>query len=133
MPTTERQLGRIWAAESRAFAAAFPHTAAVRLALTSRHHLPAAERTPRDLAWYMPAERTIYLFTAALQRSPGHIRGLLRHELGHAADKRLDAPGCERRADRLAARATGAPIRYTAEGLQHATHGTPRRPDWLHQ
>ena len=105
----------------------------MRLVLTARHHLPAKDRTPRDLAWYMPSTRTVYLFEAALRRSPGHLRGLIRHELGHAADLRLDAPGCERRADRLALRATGAPIRYTAEGLQHATHGVPWRPSWLHQ
>lgn len=128
---TDRELGKVWARESAAFARAFPHTGKVCLHLVDRHYLPHPR--PRDLAWYVPGERAIYLTRAALARGAGVVTGLLRHELGHAADRHLDAPGCERRADRLALRATGKPIRYTAEGLQHATRGEPYRPDWLHQ
>jgi hypothetical protein len=131
MPVTERELGKIWAQESATFRRAFPRTARVTLALADKHYLPHPR--PRDLAWYAPNERRVYLTRAALRRDAGTVRGLLRHELGHASDGMIDEPGCERRADRLARVATGSPIRYTREGLQSTTRGTTGRPGWLHQ
>ena len=39
----------------------------------------------------------------------------------------------ERRADALALRATGVPVRYDDEGLQNSSRGSPVRPAWLHR
>ena len=137
---TRAQVRKAYLAERERFAEFVPDVLGIELVFESRHYLdevPAKSRnggrTSRDLAWLELDDGHIHLFVGALDRSMGHIIGVLRHELGHAIDERIDEPGCERRADRLAALVTGSPIRYTREGLQHATHGIPRRPGWLHQ
>lgn len=130
---TEHELRKIWATELPRFVAAFPAVAGVKLALRVRHYkLTKDERLPRDLAWYDPRCRTVCVMRDVLNRSAGAVRGILWHELGHAADTDIDRSGREARADRLAKRATGVPVRYTAEGLQHASHGHAGRPRWLH-
>lgn len=125
------QIARIYREEREHFARTYPVVADVQLLIITDHY--KANSRPRDVAWYDSRERSIYLLRHALGRSEACLRGVLRHELGHAADPRLDAPGCERRADRIAELATGKPILYTKEGIQHTTHGIPYRPDWLHQ
>jgi hypothetical protein len=128
----ESTVQRMYATERAKFARLFPWVQNVRLVFLDRHFME--NERPRDIAWYERGERAIFVARKALrERSLNCIKGILRHELGHAADTRLDAPGCERRADRLAEVATGEPILYTEEGLQHATLGVPYRPDWLHQ
>lgn len=128
--TSERRLRSIFRQELHRFAQVYPHVAGVRLVLRARH--PEPDATARDLAWYDYGTRAVYLIRAALSRSEGHIRGVLRHELGHAADTETTF-GYEARADRIAGKVCGVPIRYTKEGLQHATHGKPKRPGWLHK
>jgi hypothetical protein len=129
---TLAQIAAIYTAERAAFARTFPAVADVQLLIITEHYKP--NRSRRDVAWYDSRDRSIYLVSNALrERSAACLTGVLRHELGHAADPRLDAPGCERRADRIALIATGQPILYTQEGIQHSTHGVPYRPDWLHQ
>lgn len=128
---TSARAHEIFREERALFQRRFPWVADVRLFLRRRHIEPNPSR--RDLGWWNPADRTVNLLRSGLTRSEGQIRGILRHELGHAAD-RSDAPGHERRADDLAHKATGQPIRYTRrESLQHVTHGKPGRPRWLHQ
>jgi hypothetical protein len=129
-PTTLR---RIFLDERAKFAKTFPQTADCGLVLRARHFIPAHKRKDRDFAWYDYDTQCVYIVRAALEQSEGCIRGIIRHELGHAVDDSPVRKGAERRADRLARRATGAPIRYTADGLQHATHGRPGRPAWLPQ
>ena len=43
---------RLFAIERAMFRQAFPNMPRVRLTIRARHFLPAAELTPRDLAWY---------------------------------------------------------------------------------
>lgn len=123
----------LFAAERVAFRRAFPNMPHVRLTIRARHFLPAAELTPRDLAWYDAGRQTLCLMRSALTRSRATIQGVIRHELGHAADERIDLPGSERRADAMALQATGVPVRYDDEGLQNSKRGNPVRPEWLHK
>jgi hypothetical protein len=109
----------------------FPHTLHVRVQLRTRHYLPKAELTARDLAWYDANTNTICILRSALKRGENVVRGIIRHELGHAADKNIEKKGSEARADRLAKQATRKPVRYTADGLQNAVYGKPRRPSYL--
>lgn len=110
----------------------FPRVRGVRLEIVREHFL-GAKRTARDLAWYDVDRHTVYLVADALhERSFGCLRGVLRHELGHAADDRVHVDkDAEVRADQLAFKATGSAIRYTSDGVQHVTHGTIGRPPWL--
>jgi hypothetical protein len=128
---SKRDILRIYRAERAKFAALCPDVLDVELVLVDRHFDPDAG--DRDIAWFEQSDNSIYFVKRGLAKSLGHIVGILRHELGHAIDDRINEPGCERRADRLARKATGSPIRYTRDGLQHATHGVARRPGWLHQ
>lgn len=129
---TPKRAKSIFAAELISFAARYPRAKGCRLAIRAKHFLPHPE--PRDLAWYDPAAHMVTLTRAALERSNGCILGIIRHELGHAADPKVDIDrGCEIRADRIALDVTGTPIRYTADGVQHATHGVVGRPRWLPQ
>lgn len=123
---TPRAARRMFNAEAHRFRTAYPSMPPVRFRIAVRHFLPTPEA--RDLAWY--DDGTVYLTRAALDRSEATVRGILRHELGHAADARIDQRGSECRADRIAARASG-PVRYDADGLQTAARGT-KRPGWLH-
>jgi hypothetical protein len=124
---------RLFTAERATFRQAFPNMPSVRLVIRARHFLPASELTPRDLAWYDADRQTLCLMRSALARSRATIQGVIRHELGHAADERIDNPGSERRADALALQATGVPVRYDDEGLQNSSRGNPVRPGWLHR
>lgn len=110
----------------------FPRTRGVKLKVRAQHYLPASQRTSRDVAWYDPTTKTVSVVRDALGLPGSSLRGVIRHELGHAADRRIDDPECERRADRLSRQATGKPIRYDRHGLQNAEKGVARRPGWLH-
>jgi len=129
---SERAVARMFYDERDRFALTFPVVAHVELVLLDDHY-EGEEVTDRDVAWFDTRDKCVYLVRKALRRSMNCLRGVFRHELGHAADPHIEKAGCERRADRIAEIATGVPIRYTAEGIQHATHGEPYRPDWLHQ
>lgn len=128
---TERAVARMFKEEREVFSKTFPDVLRVGLILIDQHF--SHDERPRDVAWFDERDSNIYLVRKALSRSLNCLRGVIRHELGHAVDERINEDGCERRADYLAELATGVPIRYTKEGLQHATHGEPYRPDWLHQ
>lgn len=128
---SERAVARMFEEERAVFSKTFPDVLRVGLAIIDRHFVDG-ER-PRDVAWFDEQDNHIYLVRKSLSRSLNCLRGVIRHELGHAVDEHINEDGCERRADYLAELATGVPIRYTKEGLQHATRGEPYRPDWLHQ
>lgn len=129
---TERQLSRVFRQEQHTFARVFPHVARVGLEVRERHYLPLSKLGPRDFGWFNYDTFRVVLLRRVLAEPEATVRGLIRHELGHAADK-SDAAGSERRADALALAATGTPVRYDARGVQNARHGATRRPDWLHQ
>lgn len=130
MPT-EKEVKDMFKEEVETFIAVFPRVKGVRFVVEAKHYRDSPRK--RDIAWYDTNEHSVHLIRAALSRSLDCLRGVIRHELGHVADARINSPGAERRADSLAEKATGKPILYTAEGLQHATRGEAYRPDWLHQ
>lgn len=128
---TRDRLEQIFEHERRTFARTFPWVENVWLSVHPKHFI--GKPCARDLAWYDPGFLRVCV-TREVMRHPEHtVRGLIRHELGHAADLKLDAPGRERRADRLAKKATGRPVLYDENGLQSTTRGKPGRPKWLHQ
>lgn len=129
---SQRVVERMFREERDRFALIFPAVADVRLVFITEH-FDGSKARERDVAWFDLRDGDIYIVRRSLSRSLGCLRGVIRHELGHAADPDIEKAGCERRADRIAELVTGVPIRYTKEGIQHATHGEPYRPDWLHQ
>lgn len=126
--TTEKEARRIFARELARCTDVFPEVRGTRLVLRERHYIKHPE--DRDLAWHDADARTVFLMRRGLARSPACLRGVFRHELGHACDPDF-GPGGEARADRIARRVFGVPVRYTCDGVQHASHGAPTRPSWL--
>lgn len=128
---------QMFSEELETFAAAFPNGAfpivIVRLEFRKRHFLPKPQA--RDLAWYEPDNRIICIVRRAIgAHTMSCLRGIVRHELGHAVDHALgfiDQPRAERRADIHAGHATGTPVHYTKDGVQHASRGVAVRPAWL--
>lgn len=60
------------------------------------------------------------------------LTGIVRHELGHAADPTPDEPEAEARADAIVAWVCGEPVRYDSRGVQTIGRGG-RRPRRLHR
>jgi hypothetical protein len=87
----------------------------------------------RDVAWCLPAKRTVYLLRRALQFSRAQLEGLVLHELGHIADPIVEHPHREKRADAIAHAVTGRRIRYGAHDIQTTGRGRLTRPAYLHQ
>lgn len=129
---TERQLSSIFRQERHTFARAFSHVARAGLEVRDRHYVPSSKLSLRDFGWFDYDTFRVVFLRRVLDQPEATVRGLIRHELGHAADT-SNAAGSERRADALALAATGQPVRYDAQGVQNARHGQTRRPDWLHQ
>ena len=130
MPS-EISVRKMFEYERSVFCGIFPEVCDTELRFVDNHY--KVNPIARDVAWYDIGEDCVYLVRHALNRSVGCLRGVIRHELGHAADERINEPGAEARADQLAYIATGEPILYTEEGIQHTTEGRPGRPSWLHQ
>lgn len=128
---TSRRLGQIFEHERSVFARTFPWVENVWIEIWPEHFIdrPCA----RDLAWYDPSFLRVCVVRGILRHPEHTVRGIIRHELGHAADVNLKDAGRERRADQLAKKATGRPILYDANGLQSSSRGKPGRPKWLHQ
>lgn len=130
MPS-EISVRKMFEHERSVFCGIFPEVCDTELRFVDNHY--KINPIARDVAWYDIGEDCVYLVRYCLSRSIGCLRGVIRHELGHAADDKIDWPGAEARADQLAYIATGEPILYTEEGIQHTTEGRPGRPSWLHQ
>lgn len=123
---TAAEAHQLYARLRSTIAARFPVVAVVQLKLHTRHFMRRI--TPRDFAWYDPADNTINASMRLLRQPQGRIAGVLAHELGHAADAHLGRPGAERRADRLAATALGQPILYDKGLVQNLDVGVTPRP-----
>lgn len=125
---TRRAVRTLFLSERAQFARRFPRVAKVKLRIVAKHYL--SRPNPRDFAWYDPETHDISITARLLTQDPDIIHGILRHELGHAADAHVDLPEAEARADLLALRATGEPIRYQND-LQHVRKGRVGRPRYL--
>lgn len=121
---------RLFARIRSRFAREYP-VGDVRMAVAKRHFLSRPHA--RDLGWYEPSERTVYVLQRLLSQSAGRVAGILAHELGHAADPTPNAAGAERRADALAFAALGQPILYDRGDVQNLDQGVAPRPRHLHQ
>jgi hypothetical protein len=108
------------------------------LMLADTYASPGSPGGYRDLAWCdpsYPGGPCIYLVRRALALGAHVCEGLLLHELGHCADRRVNTPGREQRADDIAERATGTRVRYDRHNVQTtATRGSIYpRPRHLHR
>lgn len=121
--------------EVRRFARAYPRVRGARLVILNRYATAGSPGGVRDLAQATPATNTVALVRRALRLPRAQILGLLRHELAHLADARVldPRPGAERRADRIAERVSGRPIRYAPPHWIQTTadDGVRPRPPWL--
>jgi len=115
--------------EAKRFIDQCPHAKGVRFSIVQRHFEPTVGF--RDLAWYDPANHTIYVLDRLRSFGRGTQLGVIRHELAHAADPDLARRGAERRADAIAETVTGAPMRYDANDVQNAVTGYVGRPAYL--
>lgn len=128
---TRQEAHRLFASLRSKFAAKRPELGSLRLVLRKRHFL--RRPAPRDLAWYETSDGTVNLMEKALAGPSGRVEGLLAHELGHALDADASRPYAERRADALAKRVLGVPIRYDKDDVQNLKHGATPRPARLHE
>jgi len=121
----------VFEAQRRLFARLHPDVAAFELRIVDSR-CPTGRRScaARDLAWM--EGRGVYLLRRALALPVDRVRGLLAHELGHAADDARHEPGSEQRADDLAERALGRRVRYDARDVQTLGRGRWPRPARLH-
>lgn len=87
----------------------------------------------RDLADADLETHAIRISRRVLKLGEGQFVGLLAHEFGHLADPTPRKPMAEKRADRIAYKALGVPIRYDRCDVQTIGPGKPTRPAHLHQ
>lgn len=128
---TRQEAHRLFERLRAQFAAHRPELRTLRLVLRKRHFL--RRPAPRDLAWYETSDGTVNLMEAALAGPAGRVEGLLAHELGHALDADATRPYAERRADALAKRVLGVPVRYDDGDVQNLHRGVTPRPARLHE
>lgn len=113
------------------FAVIAPEVRHARLKIVNRRCAHGDGCALRDLAWMQGGD--VFLLRRALAHGRDVVRGLLAHELGHAADPDVWLPGSEQRADDIAERATGHRIRYTRRlRVQTFGPGIYPRPSDLH-
>lgn len=139
----QARLQVIFAEERARFARAFPGVARAELTVVDAL-CPSSTRAcrPRDVAECALGEHPNITVVQRLGRAPeATIRGVYRHELGHAASwwevragrQPRRGIGAEQWADDLAEKATGERVNYDAQGLQTIGPGTYPRPAWLHR
>lgn len=129
---TREQVQAMFLAERKKFARRFPWCKGARLVIHKRQCSPGSRGAYRDVAWAEQDRLVVNVIERFLDLQTGQILGVLRHELGHLAD-RSDAPGAEARADALAKAVTGEPICYDEDELQNIYEGKAVRPRHLHQ
>lgn len=109
-----------------------------RAQITVRHRVGRAAEFPhvRDFAYCTDEEGLPPLIVTApkLERAAlPRIRGILAHELGHAAHFVAGRPHHrEVDADRVGAQITRTPVRYDVQTIETSGRGTAR-PAWLPQ
>jgi hypothetical protein len=120
----------IFREERRRFAAVYPRVANATLEIVDAPCLGDGACERRDLARCYPPTGEVHLLRRALT-SEARVRGLLRHELAHAADRSWTRKGREQRADDIAERVTGQRVYYDHEDVQTTRRGTYPRPKRL--
>lgn len=118
--------------ERAAFLEEFPAMPFVGLRITEEAcpHPPCEHR---DFASYDVEDHVVTFTERVLSLPIENVVGLIRHELGHAADEKIDEFGAEQRADDLAERATGERIYYDPHDVQTIAPGRYPRPTYLHR
>lgn len=132
MTRTVAQLRALFVRERDAFARTFPRVRKATLSVSWARCI-SPQCAPRDYAYAVPDECRIVLSHRARSLPLANLKGILRHELGHLADKRPRKRGAEQRADDIAEEATGARIRYDARDVQIVGRGQYPRPTYLHR
>lgn len=142
-PMTEAELFALFLEERTRFARRYPGVAEASLEISelpcNRDRRRCAPRDVAECYWSSaPGEgrkhhQRVVIVRRALALPRDNVVAVIRHELGHLADARIDEPGAEKRADAIAVRVGGQPIRYDANDLQTVGPGRPDRPSHLHQ
>jgi hypothetical protein len=130
---TPAEAKSIFVQERKLFARDFPRVARTEFVILAQS-CSTKKCAFRDLA-FAETGRTprVSLLARALKLSISNVRGLIRHELGHVADERVDEPGREQRADDIAEWVSGRKIRYDARDVQTTGRGKYPRPRYLHR
>lgn len=127
---TRTELQKLFHREKARFAAHAPWCSAAKLRVTGGRCVSRGHCAFRDLAYVDLDDEEITLHVRALTMSKANVVGLLRHELGHLADVRVEQRGSERRADLIAEFVSGEPVRYDARDVQTTGRGRSR-PKYL--
>lgn len=129
-----RELATLFRAERARFARWYPSCSRAWLSLSDTPcPLPPCSSRDYGAANLDTGEITFSFRVLLLPRA--NVVGLIRHELGHLADPTPNARNAERRADRIAGRVGGVPIRYDADLVQTIDQTAPyrARPASLHR
>ena len=129
----QTQLANLFRAELILWQEAFGARFKPGLGVFSEPCSPGSKCGYRDVAYADLTTRTVWLSTRALTWGRKRLLGLIRHELGHLADPTPSKAGAEKRADAIAFRVTGVPIRYDRRHVQTIGAGSLVRPPHLHQ
>lgn len=129
----QAQLSALFRAELVLWQEAFGRRFSPGLGVFSEPCSPGSRCGYRDVAYADLSTGTVWFSSRALTWGKKRLLGLLRHELGHLADPTPSKPGAEKRADAIAFRVTGVPIRYDKRQVQTIGRGSLVRPANLHQ
>ena len=124
-----RSYERLFLIERDRFARTFPRVRDARL-----HWLVGCSTiacATRDFAYADQARNIVSISLRVLEYPDANFLGLILHELGHLADDRINEPGAEARADRLAEQASGLRVYYDALDIETVMPGIWPRPAHL--
>lgn len=87
----------------------------------------------RNLAYADPDSLSVVMVRRALSLPKENVVGLIRHELGHLSDERIEQARREQRADDIAEYVTGGRVNYDSRNVQTIGRGQYPRPRNLHR
>ncbi len=130
---TPRDAKRIFSRERRAFSRYFPHVSKTKLIILDQPCVDSEHCAERDLAYAIQSPPSVTMLRRSLSLPKHNVVGLIRHELGHVADRDLGLRGSEQRADDIAEYVTGKRIFYDQQDIQTTANGKYPRPRYLHR
>ncbi len=130
---SDEEARRIFIRERNKFAEYFPGVSSADLILIDRKCSIDGHCRFRDLAYADQDDMVVGLLTRALKLSRENVIGLIRHELGHLSDERINYAWREQRADDIAEFVTGRTINYDERNIQTIGPGRYPRPRNLHR